>query len=843
MKKYWLFLAVVLWGWASVLAQNSPQKESLTSYQEDISNKVTNYNLRLGGERTFKSISELHKWYLTQEMSLNQQYPKKCLKLKGVYSYWDYGKKLFSGHLYTALEYQNPTNTLNAVVSLYSTRFSDNFTGSIKGILGKGITDVSNINDKIANNLGWAFELDYSSKQLFNPFIGVSQTWIDPENVENGGSVYMYAGNRFFIYKRMISLDFKGGMAYWRGFEEQALGDYFLSGALAYHKDVTFSWAGAPLFSRLESSLFYSRAYRTLNGKFTLPIRIFNELSLGLSAMLGSDTRTMKNDQLPGTYANRAEGYKKEFSSFYGLGIDIRLFGDVLYPFPAINPYISIMRNFVEYERGLSDGTGYSVYFGSRFKITGPLSLDVFTGPAFWSDPWVRSYATDERFDKPSVWNLGLGLTYQIGKVKPKIKKLVGQIYISDDKDMSEGITYPTEREINPLASEVVARELIETMVYSLEEKQPDPLYGDVSDIKFFTYSFSLFDSLDETGKRGLITSIPDSAGNIYYIALFDKKKSRVQYIKPENMLLHFVDLENSRYFGYRWDRNRTLQPEFRDFAQLNIFDKTKPSYYGSFHSFVDTLNWVDETEEIDGMTGNYFKKRIFNKLASANAGYDSTNFTSDPTPGESKTFSPDNYRLAFISMKRENIEKIKSVCPNFGVCIMFNKDVNENRKVFVTKNDSIVTFDSDDAFFFSNTERFKELSSGKGTKGAIGETEQSKLIGNIIKIKNFSLGKANLDEKLKNYIKTELDKLKANNVLYNEIHIYGYTDATPLVEGSKYKTNYQLSLARAQKVKDALLELGIPAKKITTVQGLGIKVKGNVKTPEDRSVKINFVL
>ncbi len=852
MKKFLLFLIVALWGLGGVLAQNLPQHKSFYAYKKAISDSVTKYNLRTDSsliKTSCRSISGLHKWFLTREMELAQEHQEKSLKLKGIYSYWDWGKKLYLGHWYTGLEFQYPTNTLNAVVPLYSFSFSDKISGSIKGILGKGVADASKIDDKINTNLGWALDFDYFSEEtLFNPFLGISQMWIDPETTKNGGAMYMFAGNRFFVYRRSISLDIKGGLAYWRGFGEKSLSDYFLSGAVAYHRDVNYTWAGSPLFSGLETSLLYSPIYQTMTGKFTLPIRLFNEMSFGINVMLGTDARTMTNDKAIENQPVQMGAYKPEYGSIYGFGLDIRLFGDVLYPFPAINPYISLQRNFVEEERGKSSGAGSMIYFGGRFQIKGSLSAEIFTGPAFWSDPWIKSYLTEATISKPKSWNIGFGVTYQVGMIKPKIKKLVGQAYIYNDEKMNDAITYPTEENIYPLESEIVARELYETRVYSLE-REPDIVYGDVTDIKFIKENMGfIMDPKNLTLNNFPINMVPDSAGDILLIALFDKQKTYVNNIKPENMRIHFVDLKNSRYFGYRWDRNRTLQPEVREFEELNLNDTSKPIYYGSYHEYVDSLRWLNKSKVFGIMDGDFLEKLILQKLESANTGYDTTNLTSDPTFWSRKEFCQKNYQLAFISMKRKSLEKIKDVCTDWGVCIQFNKDANKNNRVFISKKElpdvkiaslpeveiagsAIVALDSGDVFFYSNIVKVRELPEDNENESTIKPDEKlssstTDSAAFIIELNNFELGNANLNEGIKNYLKAELEKLTFLNASYQLININGYTDATPLVENSKYKSNDELSLDRAQKVKEALVKLGIPSNKVKLIKGLGIRNK-----------------
>jgi chemotaxis protein MotB len=71
------------------------------------------------------------------------------------------------------------------------------------------------------------------------------------------------------------------------------------------------------------------------------------------------------------------------------------------------------------------------------------------------------------------------------------------------------------------------------------------------------------------------------------------------------------------------------------------------------------------------------------------------------------------------------------------------------------------------------------------------------------------------------------------------EVRIEGHTDDTPIVRTRRYKSNWELSQARAEAVKDHLFKLGVPAETIKQTKGLAFYSPTGASKPLNRRTEV----
>lgn len=93
-------------------------------------------------------------------------------------------------------------------------------------------------------------------------------------------------------------------------------------------------------------------------------------------------------------------------------------------------------------------------------------------------------------------------------------------------------------------------------------------------------------------------------------------------------------------------------------------------------------------------------------------------------------------------------------------------------------------------------------------------EIKEEEIVINLPSPVLFDIGKAELKEDAKTILSEVAQSLKS---IPNEIVVEGHTDNTPIY-GGRYKSNWELSAARAFSVRDFLIKQGVDEKRISCV-------------------------
>jgi len=843
-------------------------------------------------QSSFESVLEMHNWFTRELQSITRGLPKqqKSLQLLSVTSWVDIKdvpvikakRKIRLG-----MDYNLPLNTTNF-------HFGINLAGNEEwdlyglGIIGAGsrrtpvfqytnATTGQTVNDRVEANIGGGLELGkFFGKAAYFYFGGIINN-VSLQQTSNGSNINLYGGLRYFTPLMTkyyhLAADIKIGKPWWSGFSSITGGhDIYGAAGITLVSRQPFGLAGTPRMAPLETSLLYSPFMSTISAKLAYPIRIYEQLSIAPSIQLGTDARTFQRDQ-------------KEISSIYGGGLDLRLYGDEMDK--ILNPYVSYNYYFLEYdERGANIGEGHIVHVGNRFSLGKKLYLDVYTGPAFW-DRSVRIVGSTPslNIDTPAVWDIGAGLTYSIGVEKPKkraqLTKAVGSYVAYCGKaeelnDVPKGkLDVLSQAELNKkleIAQEQIdAGEkdvnvvLTEERVYGIlePEEPPIPNYGDLTDLKFFTVDLGIWMGITKRHAIPFIDTKEDISNSSLFIVLFDKEKVKIDRIKDTNMYLHFVDLDSGRYFGYRYDRNRRMQPEYESKKTLNRDIKNGEIFYGRYEDYVRRMEWMTGSDFVDFL-GNFQLSKdwmagiIFNKMNNDNPTPDSSLHSSDCTFGEPLDFIAKNYQIAYVKYPSDIIKNLQHICHNFGASILFRFDMNDNFDVtdslsghFLTvsdvglKNvnclnkdektlasDQIISTDFDDCSFFSNIIprvkfEYPDYNPPVPSKGTF-------------VIDNFALCSANLTLSHKNTLEKVLEFSRNNPGL--SIILFGSADGT--IPTDKCKRTYGndanrlLAMDRANVVAQYLQAHNVSTNRIEIANPAE---SSTVREPKDRAVIIQF--
>ncbi|MCX6829792.1 MAG: hypothetical protein NT002_11010 [candidate division Zixibacteria bacterium] len=678
-----------------------------------------------------------------------------------------------------------------------------------------------------------------------NPLIGLSYVWVNPKLGSDGQGNYLYAGNRlYFSSKRTLSLDLRGGVAFWRGFDEETPPAWFFGGGLTIHKDVDFAKAGKPLFAPPEVGLIGNAPLSLISGKVMFPMRFWKGISLAPFGSYGAETGS------------------NPYSAASGLGAEIRLFGDDKNA--GLNPYAGFQHYWLHQFPGT--GKGFSFYFGARLYLTDYIALDGNTGPVFWKE--------DTPEDKNlKDWVAQIGFTVSFGKVREN-KDLSGAVLIQKNEwgkspydqkangRLDEKGLHRYDGEVRVYAADsfkagTVIDTVIDTVIVIDSSKCPTSA-GDLTDLKFYTLNLDFDLAMDPFNTQaGLLSEAKGRDKDIFIAILFNKKHTVVSNLNETNTFFHFVDLDNCQYFGYRWDANRSRQPEYEQHDALGIIgDNYKELYWGNFNEFVKPVSWLDKKNVMDFINGSSMQDKILQVLSRQITEEDSL-FVSAPTPEDSLKLISKNFRIGYVKYPQSTIAKLEGFLyyryKSLGAAVMYCADRNSNG-LFVKARDTrwmgfdsippgidseaIVRFDPVDDFSFSNHVKMKGILSQSLALDQFVEcdSEPSALHEQILK-------------------DSVLSRLRANPGL--TISICGYTDATRMTDTCFMMNGGQMDLrdsiredraqkhlseARAQHVKNYLTRIGIRDEQIKETKGMGIKWPYRNRMPEDRCVIIEFI-
>jgi hypothetical protein len=579
---------------------------------------------------------------------------------------------------------------------------------------------------------------------------------------------------------------------------------------------------GDPLLAPVEAGLFGNFSLKTLSSKVLFPLRIRRGLSFAPFATFGIETGS------------------EPYSASYGFGGELRLFGDVRSS--SLNPYIGWQQYWLTEADGA--GSGSSVYFGSRLYINDLAAIDGNFGPVFWKEDTPADEALPE-------WIARIGITVAFGRIKEK-HYLNGKVLTVNK---SWGKSEIRDSNFNPLKPGDIEDYDGEIRVYGLEERQPDSVEpcicaertGNVSDLKFFNIDLDFGLVLDPLNRKaGLLDSAKSSEGEVFIAVLFNKKHTVVRSLNEKNTFFHFVDLDDCQYFGYRWDANRTRQPEYRD-TTLGMRDSIhNQPYLGAFDEFVKPVTWLDGEELMGFIKGKDVEKELL-RLLNSQHDRDSNFIANSPTPEPVYKMDQLSYRIGYVKYKQSTISKIKSHLynSNLGVAVMIGVD-QDSDGLFITDAEApwekeigspdnidpttIVAFDKNDDFYFSNLVKIEDLYIDDVIIDGFGLCS-TELTGNHIrKIADSVFARLDSDQDL-------------------TIELYGYADGTPMTEKCRElypdpdtaKAQEQLAYERAEAVKTYLTSIkNIRSERIKVI-GKGIKLPGRKYKAEDRCVIVRF--
>lgn len=778
-------------------------------------------------EDNFRSLAELHNWFSVElarlcQTSYNKGGGYRIVPL-GIYQTHPAAKAV-SSNWNIGAEYHLPLKTLNAFFTIYSAEYG-NTKAWIRAFFGAGSEKVDELDSEISSNWGINGEIGFYRDPLWlNPLIGVSYLWVDPKDASDGQGNYLYAGNRiFFTPSRTISLDLRGGAAMWRDFENgdeaKKPPEWFLSAGLTVHKDVDLTRISGSPIAPIEAGIYANPSLETANTKLMVPFRLRKGLSFAPFGMFGVDVGS------------------KDLEALYSVGGELRLFGDKISPAPQLNPYIGFQHFWLKYGSTSDVGAGYSFYFGARVYITDRVAIDGNFGPAFWADDYPVE-------DEPDDWVGHIGLSAAFGTLREK-PRLHGAILT---KEVGWGTSDIQLANFNPLQEKDLAHWTGEARVYALEECLPDTIpcvrpAGDLTDLKFYSIDLDLDISFDPFNtKAELLSGSEKKEKEVFIAVLFNRKNTIVKDLNSTNTFFHFVDLENSQYLGYRWDANRSRQPEYRRLDKLGKHEGPEgPIYWGAFDEFVQPLTWLDGKKLMEFIEGRDIEREILRQMQDHAEKHD-TLYQNAPTPEAKLSLITSNYRIAYVKYPQSTIDKIYDFLPSWSIAAAVMVGIDSERNgLFVTadkakwKDGSMpagaepgarVMFDHDDHFFFSNHVMLETV-----------------LTGDVV-LDDFDYCKVVLKDKHRRILnKDVIPRLLADPD--EKVKLTGYTDGTPMTEEcrSKYGNDNQAGLAkaRAESVKRYLVYCGgIEESRIVTI-GAGVHRPRQRDNPPDRCVVVKF--
>ncbi len=782
-----------------------------------------------------KDVSALNEWFDKEFLQLVREYYKKetgyrviplasCRTVRPRSSTnmvrWNIGA-----------EYHMPLNTMNGSFAVFSQDFGKvQLFGKLFYGAGMGnIIGLDSADNEVSGNYGINGELAVrTDSYLFTPLFGLTYVWVDPENGSDGQGNYLYAGNRFFFTKaRALSFDARVGTAFWRGMDDNQPPDWFVSGGITLHRDVDLTKIGKPLLAPVEVGLFGDISLETISSKVLVPFRLRKGLSLAPFALYGIETGS------------------NDYSAVYGLGAELRLFGDI--PDRSLNPYIGFQQNWLHDFPG--DGEGSSAYFGARLYLNDIIAIDGNFGPVFWKE------TTQEDKDLKD-WIGRVGITVAFGKIR-ETRDLKGSVMV---RHGGWGANRIDENKLEHLEQRDVDEYDGEIRLFALEE--PDttcvcPINkreGDLTDLKFFTTGFDLELVMDPFNRKfNLLDHKEKTDEDVFIAVLFNKHNTMVDRLNEKNTFFHFFDLITCQYFGYRWDANHSRQPDYRGYdpalGATELCDSSDAlhdqPFLGNWSEFVRPMQWLDRETLLEFIKGAAIEDRLLKFFEEDRLGPNWKNAEA-PTPEQLTEYVQKNYRIGYVKYPMETLKKMKAcrLSCDLASAVLVATDIDgdglwvtagkanwatTNPKPAALDDSVVVLFDRADDFYFSNHVRVEGLFSEDVVIDSFPECG--------FDIPDFAI----LDTLVIPYLRQHPEQ---------HVSIYGYADGTGMSrecqekDSSRYEGDNQdlLSEDRANAVMTYLTAAGIPADRIDVV-GAGVKMPYRLYEPRDRCVILRFSL
>lgn len=708
-------------------------------------------------------------------------------------------------------EYLFVLNTHNFSVGLNPWKYDPSkFNAFLSGRVGWGesSTDLFPLNKqddaKITSSFGLEGEIERTfslSKRVdFNVFIGVGINWVNPEKyddgfkqVKNSGTVMdPFFGFRYYIKTskealNKISVQVKAGFPFTNGFtyENGNASSMYFGFGVGVTSLQSFSRKSEKGFMALESGILFSTNSRVAYGQFVIPIRVMDNLSIGINGQVGSG------------YAD-ASLNEQRVSSYYSFGADLRFFAYRYTTF--VNPYIGIMRNFYTYniDKQQLNGQLNVLRIGNNIKLgkNSNWFLDIHVSvPINIDDEWINY--TTKRYDStgvvpagnwveqtdsvtlkiPANFDITFGLVY---KIRPPAEKRNGKYKAKWDVFKEEEIARLEKPVQKPLPLDADADELVEERIYIARENCPEltppPIVTDVvpnidaSDIKMLTLTYQSKTDINGISHNLFKTDPQPQDSVVLLLAMFDKERNDTKAIQNANMQLIFTDFNTGKFFGYEYDNNGRL----------------KPSSIDIYREFVKELHWLDNDEvELQShyISGDQIVEDVFRSF--------------DNKENRDRTYpvNRDNYRFAYAIYPKEAFDTIQAKTnQNFGISINFKYDYDKNFDsddvllCHFKKDGNEYVIDENDVSFFSNMVVGSELVQTKKTP-IPGSNRPDKLddCSQKINMGNFSLGSDRLSPEQEIRI-LDAAKLSLN---CNISLILGYTDEVEFMRNAEFMNDF----------------------------------------------------
>lgn len=705
-------------------------------------------------------------------------------------------------------EYHLPLNTMNGSFTVFSHDFGK-VEAYAKLFFGFGKKPIMGMSDSLdieaTANYGVNGELFFEREdQWLNPLAGLTYLWVRPDKGADGQGNYLYIGNRmFFGSSRILSLDLRGGSAMWRGFDENSPAGWFASAGLTLHSLVDVTKVGKPVLAPIEVGLIGNASLKSLGGKLLLPLRLRKGVTLAPILEYGREVGT------------------EPYDNVIGVGAELRLFGDV--SISPLNPYIGFQQTWLT--GGPSNGSGTSVYFGSRLYFHDQVALDANFGPAFWQSDIQDEYGLKE-------WMGRIGIVFAFGKIREKYTArgaivTRGGAWGTNAVD-TRNFERLTDKDLHDYDGEVRVYGLEEGMIDTCGPCPPPKKIGDLRDLKFYKIDLDFGMEVDPFNRKaGLLNEGETKSDEVFIGVLFNKDNTLVANLTSSNTLFHFIDLDSSQYFGYRWDSTLSRQPEYRDLGPLgsSIAPAGQP-YMGRYLEFVQPMTWLDDSTLLGFINGEAVQKKFLEVIREE---------------AVKKGLHPheiSKYRVGLVSYRENTLAKLTKYrkTSSLGVTIMVGADLNRDDLRTLTDecgfvySDSLVRFESRGDYYFSNHVKMEDIFGGY-----VFEPDD-------ITIANFPFCQVGLSPGQKQQLDRKVVK-RLKGSPGEVVCLAGFVDATPMMNSCEYLGDpVGLAQGRAQSVADYLISMGVPETQIAEVRGVGLRPPGRMRKGEDRCVIVKFM-
>jgi hypothetical protein len=812
-----LLLLSVMLGFTNLIAEVANLEElkeqgySVSSSQNSISN--------------VKSLSELQNWFTCRQMELYQKNVANAYRTGspdllipvGVYRV----KKNVSlkSRWETRITYEAFSLWSTNIGIGYNRQLNDKWSVTPYGTLGGGQKDVefgSNTKTPMEFNFGLGAEVGYNLSNKLVLLGGALYSWLtpnaleatDPGDLSNGTGISIYAGGKYYLSaKKDFSLNLNVGQHFWSGFDYTVPGvattnimppNFYVQGGFSMYRSASMAKVLDNKWRPVEVGLFWCPTLSTANLKILAPYAIREELSIAPFINYG---RELKSNCPSISGAPTAEMIYSAAA-----GLEVRLFGKNLEKY--VNPYIGAALHHNEYQTPMiigtdliNVGTGWSAYIGTRVKILGNLAFDANVGRAFW---WGGFPTT------PDDMMINVGFVLALGKKdKTEELKLHGTVLT---KKIDAGEPLPNVAQCDPLSEDMLDDYDGEIRTYVYREAE-STIFGNLTDLSFIDYfgtgfKFQDTELLRETATKQLEflinRTVKQSPKKV--VVMLNKEQIDIDKLKRAELYLCFTNYDKNRYFGYYYDDQGALQPEYLTNYSLGdmVEGRSNPQnvYMGSFGEYAATLDWVDNYRDESGgiITPYDVKNAVLSKFMAFN-GMDAEDLLL-------KQQLLRKYDFAYAVCDTGIINNIKEYLndDNLGYAVLAAKDFNKNG-LFIKNSDGVLGFDEKDDFVYSNHEKADKFVKKDDSGDEPEETCIESASGNLIGLDEFEECDTNLTPAHMQH----LENYKADFLDAKKIIITGHADkSVPTKEClEKFKEgNPAIAMGRAVSVAHYLQDI-----------------------------------